>query len=59
MLLLAISLIVGGCITPDQWSPKDHQKQMMYCRSMCGKGLVEAYQPYTGECSCHLKRSRR
>lgn len=49
---LIIAFLFTGCATPDMWTQQQHQKQMMVCRTMCGEGEVEKYEPYTGTCKC-------
>lgn len=55
-ILVACNL--GGCVTPNKWSPEAHHLTMGECRVMCSKA-VRSYEPLTGECTCFASRTRR
>lgn len=50
--LIALTGLLSTCTTPEEWSASEHRRQMMQCRSMCGKFHVRSYDPWTGECLC-------
>jgi hypothetical protein len=55
VIVIGIGVLAEGCATdPSSWTPSEHHQTMSHCRATCGDGFVRSYQPFTGECKCHL-----
>jgi len=59
LLIISVSMIIAGCMTPRDWTPSAHQEMMMMCRNMCKEAGVKSYEPFSGECSCNKKYIQR
>lgn len=53
MKYLILLFILNSCVTPDMWTPREHESMMLKCRAMCGSGRVKSYEPIVGQCVCH------
>lgn len=56
-LILFISFILGGCVSPRNWSHERHVEVMNVCHMMCDEAGVRRYNPLLGTCECHSRSS--
>lgn len=56
MKYLALLLLLGGCVTPENWKPADHALIMQRCYVMCRKTGAAGYEAFVGECTCNKRR---
>jgi len=52
--IVAASLAMPSCVTPNKWRPEDHREQMLVCKKMCEPSTVNRYDPFTGDCTCYI-----
>ena len=57
LTLLLLVVVSTSCMTPENWPPEDHKRNMLQCRISCDK-MMKGYEPLTGECMCFKKHPK-
>lgn len=49
---VVLALLAAGCVSPDKWSPANHQETMKFCSLSCGDGRMASYRAWDAKCEC-------